>query len=136
MRFVFIVNLGSWSTRCRETSRTTIGVSAFQDFHLALWNRAIADLKRDTGIARTCGVSELILLALYPILERLGVATGYLNALLNAVRTDIRHLAGRLIDENFVRKVASENAVAGSDGDSAVCNERSEVVNNQGEQSA
>jgi hypothetical protein len=50
-----------------------------------------------TDNQRTCGVGELILLSLYPVLERLGVATSYLNALLNGICTNVRHLAGRLV---------------------------------------
>jgi hypothetical protein len=53
----------------------------------------------------TCGVGELILLALYPILEGLGVATGYLNALLNRICSNVRHLAGRLFAGAVVKEV-------------------------------
>ena len=61
-----------------------------------------ASVKRATGNAHTRSVGKLILLSLYPVLERLGVATGYLNALLNGICSHVRHLAGRLVDELVV----------------------------------
>jgi hypothetical protein len=45
-------------------------------------------------LALTGGVGELILLALYAVLQSFGVATSYLDALLNGLGIYVRHVDG------------------------------------------
>jgi hypothetical protein len=78
-----MVRRGRASTRSLATSRTAHGMLALSD----------VEARRGMllGRERTGCVSELILLALYPVLERLRVASGELNLLLDSFLVHIGH---------------------------------------------
>lgn len=72
---------GSASTRSRATSRTARDGLA----------NAAAECSGRRGGQRTCGVSKLVLLALYPVLQRLRIASGYLDLLLDGFLVHVGH---------------------------------------------